>query len=748
MGTSFRALVLVGLIPALIAPTLAYAQDKQDDVLDKKDKRVEPTHWGDVYGRVYDATTGEPIKDAKIVIEDEEGFADEGKTVGMTDELGGYKARAILGRISSNFDLGRALLTSPLLALFGAANNTTKRVDVSQICVRVSSPGYKDFEGVVAARSVNASKFRIDMEPILLVRSSSGGVSVSAVAWSAVRINDVSAEPPTASKGQQVKLRAQVTVFGKSPSKNIEIVAFSALWKGEKKLKLAKDQPVGGPYVFETDYKVSGREKSRVERVYFAIKKSVLDFDPNNAFRYALVQIVVGDEDIVQAGERTLALQDFRQRRNSDSKSKFASLSARSGAAYDLEMLAFSAENTSDWRTASEAWSKLASVRGDDFAYESELLRALYRDARYTSVIERVAPILKKTKPKDWYKKVRTADAGHLGLSYLKMGMLEEAQHLNLGLLDWPTSGLNETVIEFRGSLRLAEVDRDHKADPGSANALADYGRAYLDLGRFEEAVAKLRASLDLDPAQQAVKRDMIWAALQLTEVQTAELSLDEAVESARAELNIGDDKQRSKSFFAWNKYGVLLYALSERQRKNKDPKYDETLAEAVFALREALSLGRVGAVRDSGVYSYMYGYMSGSQVAISGFAYPQANASFSLLESLKRLKRDPNNSLAVFCKAAALMDLNQLALARGALEECATMRPNDPEVPFLMGLIESKSGDFDAAKTYLESCLKSNPIHPRANLVMANILADEGNVVGAAERLTSHATVYGEQRR
>src|SRR5205807_8277847 len=127
----------------------------------------------------------------------------------------GYHAQCILGRISHNFDLGRALFTTGFGMLFGAANNTTKRIDASRVEIRISAPGYKQFEGVVVARRSDARAFRIDVEPTLLVPEGSPGISVSAMGWTAVRIIGANAEPAIGRKGDIVKLTASVRAFGK-----------------------------------------------------------------------------------------------------------------------------------------------------------------------------------------------------------------------------------------------------------------------------------------------------------------------------------------------------------------------------------------------------------------------------------------------------------------------------------------------------------------------------------------------------
>lgn len=737
----FFAVVLIA-----IASTGALAQDNKpkQDVLDKKDTRVEPTSWGNVYGRVYDAQSGAPIGKANIAIEGDDGFEEKGRSVGTTDDLGGYRAQAILGRISHNLDVGRALLSSGIGLLFGSANNTTKRIDVAQLTIRVSAPGYKTFEGQVVARGQDAGKFRIDMEPILLVKEGEPGISVSATTWSAVRIESAAAQPNVARKGDLVKLTASVVAFGKDPEKTIQIVATSRLWKGEKTLKLKPDSTDSRTLTFQTDYKVSGREKLKVEPVYFWIKKSILDYDPDKSARWALVQIVSDTKDEDRANLRLDALNLRRTSKKSEALGAFKSICSDSPTEFDLQMLAYTAEDDSDWDSAANAWIQLTKFKVNDGDELAEYAHSLYLAKQFEPLIENVQPRLDNTKQKDWPKVIPASAVGYLGLAYVKAGKVEEASKLNEDLLKWPQSGLDTSVIEFRGALRLAEVEKANAASPDSPSALADYGRALLDLGRFEEAIGKLQASLEKDPNQQAVKRDLTWAALQVTDAKPESLDLQTAVDEARVGLNLDKGKQRSKDFFSWNQYAVLLYALSEKQHQGNEPNWIDTQAEAITALREALSLGRVGAKRSGGAYSYAYGYLSGSQVAISGFAYPQANASFILLDSLKRLRKDPNDQHALFNQSCALYDLGQGALAEQCLARLMSINPDDPESKFLLALINAKKGQIETSETLLQQVLEANPIHPRANLVLANLLAQDGDVAGAAEKLAAHAKFYG----
>jgi tetratricopeptide (TPR) repeat protein len=728
------------------AAALCQQQPKKDPLQDK-DTRVEPTHWGAVCGRVYDAATGSPIQDAVITLETDEGFLDKGRSVGKTDELGGYRAQCILGRVSHNFDIGRALLTSGIGMLFGTANTTTKRIDASRVCMRVSAAGHKAFEGVVIARRADASAFRLDMEPILLVPDGQDGGSVAATGWAAVRIVDARAEPEIAHKGDTVKLIATVRAFGKNPQKNIEISASSRLWKGERRLNLSKEQANNDGLEFQLDYKVTGKEKNPAEIVYFRITRSVLDCNPQRASSAALIQIAADATQEQAAKRRIQGLSESQLGKYGNAAEIFKSLAkVPNPSPCDLELLASSADRSSNYDDAADAWQRMAVIKDVDVATGvAQRARALFLAKKYDEAAAAVQLELHEIKPSQWPRRIAPTAVGYLGLSLLKLNNVDRAVKLNEDLLEWPTSGLNSAVIEFRNGLRLAVVERANAANPNSPGALADYGRALLDLGRYEEAVAKLKQSLDIDPGQTAIRRDLAWAALQMHGQAPSSKDLATAVAEAKVGLNLEKGKQRSKDFFSWNQYAILLYALADEQRAAGSPDTDATSDEAIQAFREALTLGRVGARTNAGSFDYYHGYTSGGEVAISGFAYPQANSSFLLLQSLKKLRKDPTDYLASFNQAAALLDLGQPSLAERSASRLIAQRPDFTEGLFLYSLIQIRRGEPAKAEESLQRVLAANPLHPRANLVLAELLAKDGDMAASAACLAAHAKSYGE---
>jgi tetratricopeptide (TPR) repeat protein len=741
----WRVLAILALLP--VGTSALSQQQPKKDLLEDKDTRVEPTHWGAVCGRVYDAATGSPIQNAVVTLETDEGFLDKGRSVGKTDELGGYRAQCILGRVSHNFDIGRALLTSGIGMLFGAANTTTKRIDASRVCMRVTADGHKTFEGVVIARGADASAFRLDMQPILLVPESTAGGSVAATGWAAVRIVAARAEPQVAHKGDTVKLVATIRAFGKNPQKNVELAASSRLWKGERRLNLRKEQGNPDGLEFELNYKVSGNEKNSAEIVYFRITRSVLDCNPDRASSAALVQIAKDTTQEQEAKQRGDGLDLVQQGKYGNAADIFKSLAGVvKPALCDLELLALTADRASNYDDAADAWQRMAMIKDVDVATGvAQRARALYLAKKYDQAAEAVKTELQEIKPSQWPRRIAPTAVGYLGLSLLKLNDVDRAVKLNEDLLEWPTSGLNSAVIEFRNGLRLAVVERANSANPNSSAALADYGRALLDLGRYEEAVAKLKQSLDVDPNQTAIRRDLAWAALQMHGQPPSSKALATAVAEAKVGLNLEKGKQRSKDFFSWNQYAILLYALADEQRAAGSSDAEATSDEAIKAFREALTLGRKGARTNAGNFDYYHGYTSGGEVAISGFAYPQANSSFVLLESLKKLRKDPADYLALFNESAALLDLGQPSLAERSISRLMEQKPDFTEGLFLYGLIQIRQGEPAKAEESLQKVLAANPLHPRANLVLAELLAKDGDMAGSAGCLAAHAKSYGE---
>jgi len=281
------------------------------------------------------------------------------------------------------------------------------------------------------------------------------------------------------------------------------------------------------------------------------------------------------------------------------------------------------------------------------------------------------------------------------------------------------------------------------KANPNDAPALAEYGRVLIDLGRWEEAVEKLQAALKLDPNLPAVRYDLGYALLRMQGTEAAKENFEAALAEAEKQVGLGEGQQKSKDFFAWHRLGVLLYRKASQQKAASDPAAADTLKRSQDMMIEALKCGRKGADVSYGYYDYTLGYTSPKVIAISGFAYPEANEDYLILDSLRTLEAQPGDYLSYFNLATALYGLGQSDLAKEALDKSTALRSDYLESKYVAALIDKQNGDNEEAIALLTELLKVNPRHPHANAVLAELYAAEGNMDAAAAALAAQAKYY-----
>jgi tetratricopeptide (TPR) repeat protein len=724
-------------------PPTAAAQERP---VPKKDFLAEPTHWGNVAGRVYDAETGAPIAKATVSIQGENGdFLEKGRTFSTTDLLGTYQASAVLGRVSQNFDVGRAIGSSFVGLLFGGAVNTTRRVDVTRLNLRVSAPGYKPYLGPVPAREIEPRAFRVNMQPILLVPQSSATESTGANGWGMVRIESVETQPAVARPDQTVRIVAKVFAQGDQLDKSLQLKATSRLWRGERSLRPLP----GAKHAYFTEFRVAKDQRPRAEVARVAITRSALDVLEQGKQKQVLIQVVTdaGAEESAKARAQAFAESG---RNPSSSYQIYGRLTAEPAAtAHDLESGYNLAMRFGDYSAAKDASQKLfQKVKAEKNPSQRErafavlgTVRAMVRSGEYREAVEVGDAELGLYPKKQWPQKVYPSVKALMGLAYVRMGDLEKAAKMNDDLEAWWDAGIEPEVLEFREALRMAQVETALTAKPKDPVALADYGRALLDRGRYEEAVVKLKAALVEDPNGAAVRRDLAWAALHLGP--KAEVTdLDQAVEEAKRAVRADDPKSPNKDFFGWNRYATLLYAKTVRD--HGDAAFGEAYEPVMNALRQSVKLGRMGQEVNDGMNILLVGYLSGSQVSVAGYAYPEAAASFLMLDSLRRLRAKPDDHLSRHGLAQALLELGQPKLATRQLETVLKDHPEFTEATYLQARIALREEDDAGAQRLLETVLARNPRHPRANLDLAEVLTRLGDPAGAAERLAAHAKWYG----
>lgn len=727
---------------SVIFATSAYCQS----VKPKKDVLAEPTTSGSIVGRVYDLENMKPLKGVTVVIMQDGAFSEKGQTIGITNDFGEFKTKAILGRISSNVDVGRLLTTSLIGLLAGAATNTTKRVDVTRFVVRASAPGYKVFEGVVKTRSTNAENFQANLEPIVLAKDENKFVSTSVPDWGIVGISEFTVSPQIAKPGTKIQFTVKIELPIGSEDHIAEVGLTSRLWKGMKTLK--RDSPkVSRNLIFVGEHTFGKKEKPRAEEVTAHILKSTYDCIEGKDTVVRLIQVSNEGESDPIAQTRLEVLSLLGSNSIAPAIERLKSLyDLPSATLFDCEYLAWLSESQGNLDVASSAQIKRMSLMPDaekPLALAS-YARVLLASEHFPEIVTLMESLRKSIPAKDQVKKLPASSFGALGLSYVKLSKFEEAKKLNteMAKMNAPGFAINPLVIEFRTTLRVMDIEEAIKKNPSDAKLYADYGRAMLDQERYEEAIPKLQESLRLDPNAGAVKRDYYYAILRLQgqKIRT-EVPLDDAILAAKASAEL-DGKSKSKDFFTWKSYALLLYQKYVRSEPDKQKEIHEQL---LTALRESIKIGRTGAVQDPGISYYFGGWvpLTGSEVRINGFAYPEAYQIFLMLESLKLLATNKDDYWANYNLATALLDLNLAGEAASIVAKVSELRPDSPDSLFLDASCLYRQSNYENAASKLRTALNLNPLHPTANLLLAESLTRLGDTVGAAAALVEHARWY-----
>ena len=380
------------------------------------------------------------------------------------------------------------------------------------------------------------------------------------------------------------------------------------------------------------------------------------------------------------------------------------------------------------------------------FVPMAQYANALVMSGHGDTVVQDIVPVVDKVKEQDRPKRMPADLMVAIGNAYLSAGNLAQAAAIEKQLGRWRDSGTREDVREFRRALRLAQAEAATKADPKSASAWADYGRALMDVGRWEEAAEDLRQAIALDPQVPAVRWDLGYALLQMTGGGTeASQSFDQALADAERAVEVGKGKPKTKDFFAWHRLGILLYRKAYEQQRAGDPAAAATTKRSQEMLMEALNCARAGAQTSEGSFSYMFGYTSPAVMAIAGFAYPEATADFCLLNAVAAAGKHPDNYLAHFNQATALIDLGQWDLAGEALTKSVALKPDFVEAKYAGAIIAAKTGRSQEAIKLLQEVLAANPRHPDANQALAKLYAEQGDMAAAASCLAAHAACYGQ---
>jgi len=728
---------LTGLVVWLAVVGLPRAQAE-----DKRDVAVEPTDWGHVCGVVYDAHNEGPLAGATVVVQNDGEFATEGRTVVKTNKMGQYVVAGAIGRVTSSLDLGRLLTTSLLGAVFGGASKKTRRVDVNRLNMRVSCDGYHPFEGAVVCKDVDAEKFRVDMVPILLTRKDSTEVPTIAEGWGPVRILELSITPEIARPRQPVTARARIQCPPVTSVKELSVVTdWWERWTNWSRKGLNFEKQEGDVLVVSRQFAAPDRKTGApyIADVSVDFEKCPYDAVVGGRFAGALFQTVTTDQ---QEQAARLRLEAYREADPKAKQAKLKELCARPEVvAEDCAGLAETSKQLNDTDTAVKAYAQAISLlpEKDRLRYMGPHANALVDSGKPESVLSEYVAWMGKIGEKDRPKHVPAALVAAIGRAYLATGKDDLAEQTNTDLARWPNSSTDPSVGQFRRALRQTQVAAAVKKDPDNPQAWVDYGRFLMDQGQWEEAIAKLQKAVGIDPNLPTVAGDLAYAVLHLrAETPQASQDLDRAIAQAETEAGAGAAQKPSTDFRSWHKYGILLYAKGWQQQRSADAAFEQTFARSREALRTALKCGRTGAEVDRGRYG-AFGYTSAKVVAIAGFAYPEANSDFLLLDSLRTLQSHPADYLAYFNMATALLDLGQFRPAAEAVAKCLELKPDCVEAKFVRGLVDARLGEVEAATKNLSEVARLNPRHGKANLELARLYAEAGDNAKAAAHEAAH---------
>ncbi|MHB9025510.1 MAG: tetratricopeptide repeat protein [Armatimonadota bacterium] len=740
-------LVLTGFF--FSSASVAWAAEQKD----KENKLVEPTHAGTVIGQVYHAETGQPILGATVSIQQDGVYAQETAkhdepSVDCTNKIGQYACKAEIGRVSVSIDAWRLLNSSVLGLMTGSAQKITRRIDVSCLNVRVTCKDYKTFEGVVPVRWRNVEAFTLYLEPVLLLPTASPTESTIATGWGAAGIHSVVIDPPIVKSGGSVKVTATVLCPAVDKTTKMFVTCASPFWKATKLRPAENLATSDGETVFTGMFRLPSSKKARAEVITFRLEGCPYDLWPKGGEKTCLVQIAPTPEAESAAQLRLTAYQSILQEKNVEAAETLRALCALPTALdTDYRWLAHVSEVTHDYKTAIDAHRHLftKAPKKERFLAMGPYARLLMLDKQGGVVLSELAPEVKKVKKSYLVKTVPIDLYVAIGSAYLQNGAFEPAQTVYQNLTLWPTANRLPEVFAFRNQFQLTKAEEDLRQKPHDPQTLAAYSRVLMNYARWEEAIAKLQQALQLDPNLLAVQSDLGYALLRLRGKSQSGQSLDEAISQAEKATTYKKGKvvHKSKDFFAWHTLAILLY------RKSLDLPNTAEAAQLLKKSRdtiiEALLCARSKDVTAESTFTGIYtGYYGAKEISICGFAYPEADHDFMILENLRILQQHPEDYLAYYNLASALSRLELPDIADKALECCLRLKSDFTEGKRLKAEIAQKQGALDDAERLLIEVLKANPRHPTANLTLAELYTEKGDMTSASACLVSYAQYYG----
>ena len=235
---------------------------------------------------------------------------------------------------------------------------------------------------------------------------------------------------------------------------------------------------------------------------------------------------------------------------------------------------------------------------------------------------------------------------------------------------------------------------------PANARAQNNLGLSYYHLGRFDDAIARYRESLRLDPTVANTHYNLGLAFMHSGRLAEAVAPFEEAV------------RILPYYFYAHQNLGVVLTKLGRPQEAlahfAEALRFDPSPAET--HLHFGVALAELGRWREAADH------------------YAQA------------LRVNPRYAEAQSNWGVALFHLNSSAAAIEHFDEALRLKPDAPDVHFNLGLALASLGrTADAAAHYAEA-VRLNPAHPEARLNLGIALGQAGRLAEAIGHLEQAA--------
>jgi tetratricopeptide (TPR) repeat protein len=709
VSNGFRGIAIA--TTAALACATAVAQDKKDEKTNS-----EQTHEGKVLGRVYDAVTGKQIESATIKAYTKNGFQQSGKSSGTTNSAGTYELSLIIGRKSTSTpDVGRLLFTQLGGFLTGRGTSKDRQIDVSKVAMVVTAKGYKTFEGSVESRSQNATAFRMELAPVLLMPEGQTGISISEPHFSPYRFIKPSVSSNVGVKGQTLIFQTQVPLLNAKTSQELDVRVYSEIWKNGLKMTPEGSPDEKGIQTFKCSYPVTGKEKFKALRIQYGIAKAPLEMPNGKSTSFF---VMVGEtEPPAQAIEaRRNALTAFEAGKYVEACQFLEPyLAEKNVELFDSRIAGIAYFRVNNYAKAADALRH--QVTYDRFVKE-------FRQPYYESLFK--AGMLKELKGysdqdveldvEDIRKESSAEMMAYLGLTHLAQKELARANRFGFRVNGLNSNGFSPLVREFRAKLEIARYEDPITRKKENLTAMqVVYG--LIELRNFEEAAAYLRRMKTDGLNEVGMTRDMAWIEANTNLAKTTADQLRAGVVDG---LNVKESKTQEKNqlFSEMYRTAMLQTMIAEKASDQNSETRKEEMKKAVELLRSCLPRGRNPILNldddfmlDVAMRLPFY-FVDPAQTSGSGFVSPEANGAFMLSESLERLMEAPEDHIALLNAAIAFHNLGFGEQAEKYLAKTEAIRPDYLDTKVLRIQIDARSGKA-SSRLLLKQLKESAPNHP-----------------------------------